>query len=47
MEEVFLPLVTELTQRRTNMDRVIIYCRTYDSYLYLKYKLGDENNRAS
>ena len=30
MEDTFAPLVDEIRQMRLNMDKVIIYCRTYD-----------------
>ncbi len=46
LEEAFAPLVEEIRWKRTNMDRVIIYCRTYDSfsmiYMYMKSRLQKE-----
>ena len=30
LEETFAPLVEEVRQKRKNMDRTIIFCRTYD-----------------
>ncbi len=46
LEETFAPLVEEIRYRRVQMDRVIIYCRTYDScsmiYLYLRSRLKAE-----
>ena len=46
LEEAFAPLVDEIKTKRTTMDRVIIYCRTYDNcsmiYLFLNSKLGGE-----
>lgn len=46
MEETFTPLVEELKQQRTQMDRVIIFGRTYENvtsiYLYMKSRLGQE-----
>ena len=43
LEETFAPMVEEIRHRRRNMDRTIIYCRTYDSctriFLYLKSRL--------
>ena len=30
MEDTFAPLVDEIRQMRLNMDKFIIYCRTYD-----------------
>lgn len=47
LEELFDPLVQELRHRRSTMDRVIIYCRTYEAcsmvYLYFKASLGAES----
>lgn len=47
LEESFSPLVKEIRDRRTKMERVIIYCRTYDTcsmvYLYIKSSLGPES----
>ena len=46
LEETFDPLVEEIRMRRTSTDKVIIFCRTYDSfgriYMYMKYMLGKE-----
>ena len=46
MEETFAPLVEELKRQRTQMDRVIIFGRTYENvtsiYLYMKSRLGQE-----
>ena len=46
IEEAFLPLVEQLRYKRTLHDRVIIYCRTYETcsmiYLFLKSRLGAE-----
>ena len=46
IEEAFAPLVHQLRLKRTTMERVIIYCRTYETcsmiYLYFKAKLGAE-----
>ena len=46
LEEAFAPLMEEIRSRRTRMDKVIVYCRTYDScsmiYLYLKSRLKGE-----
>lgn len=46
LEEAFAPLVEEIKNKRTTMDRVIIYCRTYDDcsmiYLFLKSRLEGE-----
>ena len=43
-EEILLPLIHELKVKRKAMDRVIIFCRTYDSvvelYYYMKKKMG-------
>ncbi len=46
LEETFAPLMEEIRHKRTSMDRVIVYCRTYDScsmiYLYLRSRLQEE-----
>ena len=46
LEDVFAPLAEEIRVKRSSMDRVIVYCRNYDSctkiYLYLKYLLKGE-----
>ena len=46
IEEAFEPLVEQLRHNRTRMDRVIIYCRTYETcsmiYLFFKSRLGAE-----
>ncbi len=46
LEETFAPLVEEIRYRSVQMDRVIIYCRTYDScsmiYVYLRSRLKAE-----
>ena len=46
VEETFVPLVEELLRCRSTTDRVIVFCRTYDScadiYLYLRSRLGRE-----
>ncbi len=46
LEEVFASLMEELRIKRTQMDKVIIYCKTYDScsmiYLYFKSRLQEE-----
>lgn len=46
LEEVFKELVEELRTKRTEMDKVIIFCRTYRDcshlYLFFKSKLGSE-----
>jgi len=40
LEEVFAPLVEELQRRRRNMEKTIIFCRTYEemSHIYLYFK---------
>ncbi len=46
LEECFEPLVEKVRQDRTEMKRVIIYCRTYETcskiYLYFRARLGPE-----
>ena len=46
IEETFAPLVEEVRRCRVSMDRVIIFCRTYEHvsqiYLYLKSRIGQE-----
>lgn len=46
IEETFAPLVEEVKRCRTGMDRVIIFCRSYDNagyiYAYLTNRLGKE-----
>ena len=46
LEVEFAPLVEQIRQHRTVMDRVIIYCRTYEAcsmiYLFLKSRLRAE-----
>ena len=46
LEESFSSLVEEIRRERSSMDRVIVYCRTYDScsmiYLDIKSCLGKE-----
>ena len=46
LEEMFAPLVEEVRLNRTSMERVIIFCRSYDDcshiYLFLKSRLGKE-----
>ncbi len=46
LETAFTPLAEEIRRKRTSMDRVIVYCRNYDSctmiYLFLKYILKGE-----
>ena len=46
MEKELTPLIEELRQKRKEMERVIIYCRTYDMcsmiYLFFKSQLGPE-----
>jgi len=45
-EEEFASLVDELRLKRTDMEKTIIFCRTYDHtshiYMYFKYMLGEE-----
>ena len=44
IEETFAPLVEEVRRKRTSMDKVIIFCRTYDEssciYLFMRSRLG-------
>ena len=42
LEETFAPLVEEVQQKRKNMDRTIIFCRTYDqcARIYYNYVYG-------
>lgn len=46
LQEEFAPLVEKIRLERTRMDKMIIYCRTYDScasvYLYFRSRLGPE-----
>ena len=46
IEEAFEPLVEEIRSNRANCDRIIIYCRTYDTcsmiYMFLKSRLGPD-----
>ena len=48
LEETFAPLVEEVRRMRVSMERVIIFCRTYDTcscgmiYLFMKDRLGEE-----
>lgn len=46
LEETFAPLVEEVRQKRKNMDRAIIFCRTYDQcariYMFMADRLGKE-----
>ena len=46
IEEMFAPLVEEIRRARETMDRVIIFCRTYDDcshiYMFLRSRLGRE-----
>ena len=46
-EETFAPIVEEIRRSRVTMDKVIIFCRTYDDcshiYLFLKSRLGGES----
>jgi len=46
LEEVFAPLVERVKQKRTNMDRTIVFCRSHDAtsmiYLYMKSRLEEE-----
>ena len=43
-EEIFAPIVEEIRSKRTNMEKTIIFCRTYEQtshiYLFFKYMLG-------
>lgn len=47
MEETFASLVEEIRRKRAQMERVIIFCRTYDDcsriYLFFKSRLGKES----
>ncbi len=47
IEETFAPIVEEVRRCRLSMDRVIIFCRSYDDvahiYLFLKNRIGCEN----
>ena len=44
VEEAFAPLLLELKQKRTTMDRTIVFCRSYNScisvFYYFKSSLG-------
>ena len=46
LEDTFAPLVEEIRKYRTETNRVIIYCRTYEAcsmiYMFLKSRLGAE-----
>lgn len=46
LEETFAPLVEEVKQLRTNIDKIIIFCRTHDDcshmYLFITSRLGKE-----
>ena len=46
IEETFAPLVEEIRRLRTFMDKIIVFCRTYDDcsriYLFLRSRLGSE-----
>ena len=46
LEEAFAPLVEEVQQKRTNMERVIIFGQTYEdcthTYMFFRSKLGKE-----
>lgn len=46
LEEVFGSIAEEIKVKRKNMDKIIVYCRNYDScsmiYLYFKYVLKGE-----
>ena len=46
LEDIFMPLAKEIQQKRVHMDRVIIYCTTYDNcssmYLFLRARLRKE-----
>ena len=46
VEENFAGLVEELRNKRTGMERTIIFCRTYDQcthiYMYLAHRMGQE-----
>ena len=46
LEDLFAPLVEELRLKRTQMPKVIIFCRTYNDcshlFLYFKDRLGKE-----
>ena len=46
IEEAFAPLVSEIKHKRTNMERTIIFCRSYNSctsiYYYFKNTLGKD-----
>ena len=45
VEEVFAPLVREIQEKRTSVDRTIIFCRSYNSctsiYFFMKSQLGE------
>ena len=44
VEETFAPLVEEIRQKSTSMDKVIVFCHTYDDssriYLFIRSRLG-------
>ena len=45
IEEAFTPLLREIQQKRTSVDRTIIFCRSYNSYtsiyFFMKNRLGE------
>ena len=51
LEDTFTPLVEEIRRYRTETNRVIIYCRTYEAcsmiYMFLKSRLGAEMTEPS
>ena len=46
VEETFAPLVEEVRRKRTTMDKIIVFCRTYDEcshiYMFLRHRLQSE-----
>ena len=44
IKETFAPLVEEIRRKHTSMDKVIVFCRTYDDssriYLFIRSRLG-------
>ena len=44
LSEPFRPICEKLARQRTTMDRIIVFCRTYDEvtavYYYFKHQLG-------
>ena len=49
-KEIFAPIVKEIRSKRTNMEKTIIFCRTYEQtshiYLFFKYMLGQAATEA-